>query len=198
MFLRCKMIIKLNVGGRVFLTSKETLSEGMLSVLVKHDNPARQIDGHYFIDRDPDTFRWILNYLRGSRVLPPKNSCEILLIKEEAEYFALDQLTARIQHMSCPSFSTTDHVSVRGSKFTVLSPIDAGYKVTRLGKCFQVKASENMEKTFVEIGDVVMAYHKPSRKRLPGICMAIEGKNCVIQFNGGLGQETVKDSGVRF
>ena len=70
--------------------------------------------------------------------------------------------------------------------------------MTRLGKCFQVKASENMEKTFVEIGDVVMAYHKPSRKRLPGICMAIEGKNCVIQFNGGLGQETVKDSGVRF
>ena len=69
------MIIKLNVGGRVFLTSEETLTGtySMLSVLVQHPNPAQQIDGHYFIDRDPDTFRWILNYLRGSTVLPPRD-----------------------------------------------------------------------------------------------------------------------------
>jgi len=192
------MIIKLNVGGRVFLTAEETLSQGMLSVLVQHQNPAQQIDGHYFIDRDPGTFRWILNYLRGSKVLPSKYSTEILLVKEEAEYFALDQLAARIQHMSCPSFSKGDNVTVRGSKFTILSTSESGYKVTRLGKCFQVNASENVEKTTVEMGDVVMAYHKPSSKRIPGICMAIEGNNLVIQFNGDLGQEDVKDSGVRF
>ena len=194
------MIIKLNVGGRVFLTTEETLSgtTSMLSVLVQHQNPAQQIDGHYFIDRDPDTFRWILNYLRGSMVLPPKESYEILLVKEEAEYFALDQLAARIQHMWCPSFAKGDNVTVRGSKFTILSTLELGYKVTRLGKCFQVNASENVEKTTVEIGDVVMAYHKPSRKRLPGICMATEGKNHVIQFNGDFGQEDVQDSGVRF
>lgn len=194
------MIIKLNVGGRVFLTSEETLTGtySMLSVLVQHPNPAQLIDGHYFIDRDPDTFRWILNYLRGSTVLPPRDSTEILLVKEEAEYFALNQLAARIQHMWCPSFTKGDNVTVRGSKFTILSTLESGYKVTRLGKCFQVNASENVEKTTVQIGDVVMAYHKPSRKRLPGICMAIAGKNRVIQFNGDFGQEDVQDSGVRF
>lgn len=192
------MIIKLNVGGRIFLTDEETLSRGMLGALIKHQNPAQQVDGHHFIDRDPDTFRWILNYLRGSQVLPPKHSTDIQLIREEAEYFALDQLAARIQHMSCPSFSKGDNVTVRGSKFTILAVSESGYKVTRLGKCFQVNASENVEKTVVEVGDVVMAYHKPSSKRIPGICMAIEGKNRVIQFNGDLGQEDVKDSGVRF
>tara|TARA_B110001450_G_scaffold188250_1_gene176300 strand:+ start:388 stop:966 length:579 start_codon:yes stop_codon:yes gene_type:complete len=192
------MIIKLNVGGRIFLTDEETLSEGMLGALIQHQNPAQQIDGCHFIDRDPDTFRWILNYLRGSKVLPSKDSTDIQLIREEAEYFALDQLVSRIQHMSCPSFSKGDNVTVRGSKFTILSTLESGYKVTRLGKCFQVNASENVEKTTVEVGDVVMAYHKPSSKRLAGICMAIRGKNCVIQFNGVLGQEDVKDSGVRF
>jgi hypothetical protein len=192
------MIIKLNVGGRIFLTDEETLSEGMLGALIKHQNPAQQIDGHHFIDRDPDTFRWILNYLRGSKVLPSKDSTDIQLIMEEAEYFALDRLVVRIQHMSCPSFSKGDNVTVRGSKFTIMSVSESGYKVTRLGKCFQVNASENVEKTTVEIGDVVMAYHFPSKKRKPGICMAIQGKNRVIQFNGDLGQEDVKDSGVRF
>lgn len=192
------MIVKLNVGGRVFLTDAETLSEGMLCAMVQHQNPARQIDGHHFIDRDPETFRWILNYLRGSKVLPSKDSTEILLVKEEAEYFALDHLVARIQHMSCPSFSKGDNVTVRGSKFTIMAVSESGYKVTRLGKYFQVNASENVEKTTVEVGDVVMAYHKPSSKRIPGICMAIQGKSCVIKFNGDLGQEDVKDSGVRF
>ena len=96
------MIIKLNVGGRIFLTDEETLSEGMLGALIKHQNPAQQIDGNHFIDRDPDTFRWILNYLRGSKVLPSKDSTDIQLIMEEAEYFALDRLVVRIQHMSCP------------------------------------------------------------------------------------------------
>ena len=192
------MIIKLNVGGRIFLTDEETLSEGMLGALIKHQNPAQQVDGYHFIDRDPDTFRWILNYLRGSKVLPSKDSTDIQLIREEAEYFALDQLVVRIQHMSCPSFSKGDNVTVRGSKFTIMSVSESGYAVTRLGKCFQVNASENVEKTTIEVGDVVMAYHKPSSKRLAGICMAIIGKNHVIQFNGDLGQEDVKDSGVRF
>ena len=79
-----------------------------------------------------------------------------------------------------------------------MSVSESGYKVTRLGKCFQINASENVEKTTVEVGDVVMAYHLPSKKRKPGICMAIEGKNRVIQFNGDLGQGDVQDSGVRF
>ena len=192
------MIIKLNVGGRIFLTDSETLSQGMLGAMIQHQNPAQEIDGHYFIDRDPDTFRWILNYLRGSQVLPSKDSTDILLVKEEAEYFALEQLVSRIQHMSCPSFSKNDNVTVRGSKFTILAVSESGYKVTRLGKCFQVNSSENVEKTSIEVGDVVMAYHKPSLKRMPGICMAIQRKNYVIQFNGDLGQADVKDSGVRF
>jgi len=195
------MIVKLNVGGRVFLTAKETLTDrgaNMLSVMIEHQNPAQVVDGHYFIDRDPETFRWVLNYLRGSRVLPPKNSTQMLLLKEEAEYFALDELSTRIQHTICPSFAKGDHVLVRGSKFTIMATSEAGYKVTRLGKYFQISSAENVETTNVEIGDVVMAWHMPSNKRRPGICMAITGRKKVIQFNGDFGQADCADSGVRF
>ena len=56
-------IVKLNVGGQVFVTTRSTLKniEGhMLNAMIRHDNPARMIDGAYFIDRNPRMFEWIL------------------------------------------------------------------------------------------------------------------------------------------
>ena len=195
------MIVKLNVGGRVFLTTDSTLTDkgtNMLSAMIGHSNPAQLVDGHYFIDRDPETFRWILSYLRGSRVLPSKDSNDITLLREEAEYFALDELNNRIQHVLCPSFSKGDPVLVRSNKFTIIDVSESGYKVTRLGKCFQISASENVERCTIEIGDVVMAYHKAKHKRIPGVCMSIDGKKYVIQFQGEEGQEDCVQSGIRF
>lgn len=195
------MLVKLNVGGSVFWTTKETLtSHGphMLSAMVQHNNPARMVDDAYFIDRDPNAFRWILNYLRGSRVLPPKESSEMNLLREEAQYYAIDNLLLRIQHMLCPTFGKNDHVLIRGSKFTILEVEEASYLVTRTGKKFRIDASENIEPTCVEVGDVVMAWHKPSHKRVHGICMALKHKMCTIQFNGQTCQEDCPVSGVRF
>jgi len=195
------MIVKLNVGGRVFLTSKSTLTDSgnnMLSAMIQHSNPAQLIDGHYFIDRDPGTFRWILSYLRGSKVLPHKESNEMALLKEEAEYFALDELMNRIQHVVCPIFSKGDPVLVRGNKFTIIDVSEGGYKVTRLGKCFQINSSENVERCIIEIGDIVMAYHKAKHKRIPGVCMGIDGKKYVIQFQREEGQQDCLQSGIRF
>jgi len=195
------MIVKLNVGGRTFITTDDTLTDkgmNMLSAMIRHSNPAQLVDGHYFIDRDPQTFRWILSYLRGSMVLPPKDSNEIALLREEAEYFAMDELTNRIQHMVCPGFSKGDPVLVRGNKFTIIDVSESGYKVTRLGKCFQINSSENVEICQIEIGDVVMAYHKAKHKRIPGVCMGINRKNYVIQFQGQESQENCLQSGIRF
>jgi hypothetical protein len=159
----------------------------MLSAMIQHSNPAQLIDGHYFIDRDPETFRWILSYLRGSQVLPPKESNEMALLREEAEYFAL-----------YPIFSKGDPVLIRGNKFTIIDVSEGGYKVTRLGKCFQINSSENVERCIIEIGDMVMAYHKAKHRRIPGVCMGIDGKKYVIQFQGEESQEDCLQSGIRF
>ena len=66
--------VKLNVGGRPFLTSRSTLRtrapESMLSrMLVAEEEGAmragvRDADGAILLDRDPDYFAAILNYLR--------------------------------------------------------------------------------------------------------------------------------------
>lgn len=107
-------------------------------------------------------------------------------------------IRVRIQHLLCPMFNKGDSVLVRGSKFTILQQTGTGYVVTRCGKSFRLDASENIEPASVEIGDVVMAWYQPSHKRLPGICMGIEGKEYTIRFNGEIGQETCPSTGVRF
>ena len=54
-------IISLDVGGRVFKTSKKTLLKSPQSKLAGLANGQevfpRQADGSYFIDRDPERFR---------------------------------------------------------------------------------------------------------------------------------------------
>ena len=192
---------KLNVGGHVYWTTHDTLTShgpNMLAAMLRHPNPGQKVDDAFFIDRDPETFRWILNHLRGSKTLPRKDSVDMYLLKEEAEYFAMDDLLMRIQHVLCPSYNKGDLVLVRGSKFAILNQIDTGYVVTRCGKKFKLDSSENIEPTNIEVGDVVMAWYQPLHKRLPGICMAIDGKEYTIQFNGDYGQEKCPSTGVRF
>jgi len=193
-------MIKLNVGGQLFITSSETISSehSMLAVMLQHENPAKIIDGAFFIDRDPKVFRWILNYLRGSKILPKKYSIEMYLLLEEAHYFAVDGLVARIHHLMTPSFKKNDFVTVRGSKFTILNIEQHSYIVQRLHGKFKIDIDENMEPTKIEVDDVVMGFSKTKQKRLPGICMAIQGKNYTIQFNGHYGQEILLIGALRF
>ena len=74
-------LIGLNVGGRIFVTSRDTLArdpDSMLCcMLTQYDStqglPAafQDKDGNLVIDRDGDTFKYILNFLRdGSCVYP--------------------------------------------------------------------------------------------------------------------------------
>lgn len=193
-------LVKLNVGGHVYWTTHDTLTSrgpNMLASMLRHPNPGQKVDDAFFIDRDPETFRWILNHLRGSKTLPRKDSVDMYLLKEEAEFFAMDDLLMRIQHTLCPSYNKGDFIMVRGSKFTILNLTDTGYVVTRCGKKFKLDSSENIEPTIIEVGDVIMAWYQPLHKRLPGICMAIDGKEYTIQFNGDYGQEKCPATGVR-
>ncbi|KAH7717314.1 potassium channel tetramerization domain containing 5-like protein [Aphelenchoides avenae] len=62
--------VKLNVGGQVFQTTRQTLyrePDGFLARLVADDErvpSAKDENGAYLIDRDPDNFPVILSYLR--------------------------------------------------------------------------------------------------------------------------------------
>lgn len=98
MYFSFQGVVKLNVGGRMYMTSVYTLSRdqnSMLAALVSGRHPVpQQPDGSYFIDRDGTHFRYVLNYLRGDRgtdSLPETWTDQHQLLKE-AKYYRLEGL----------------------------------------------------------------------------------------------------------
>lgn len=85
-------LVGLNVGGRIFVTSRDTLTrdpESMLACMLTEGLPAasQDKDGNLVIDRDGDTFKYILNFLRdGSCVYPLDFHTRAELLRE-ANYF---------------------------------------------------------------------------------------------------------------
>jgi hypothetical protein len=194
------MLVKLNVGGTIYWTTEETLTNrgfNMLSSMVSHSNPAQLVDGAYFIDRDPVPFRWLLNYLRGSNILPPRTSPELWLLREEAEYFSVDGLCRSIQHILEPEFKIGDHIKCKDNKVTVVSVDGKGYIVTKLGQKYKISASEDIVLVNIEVGDTVEAYVAKSG-RAPGLCMSIKGKMYAIQMDGQETQYSLPASAIRF
>lgn len=84
-------VVYLNVGGCLFATRRDTLQGvGFFSGLVESN------DGmELFVDRDPTHFRYILNWLRGSRCLPEDDQT-LTELMWEADFYALDDMVASI------------------------------------------------------------------------------------------------------
>lgn len=85
-------IVYLNVGGCSFTTRRDTLRQGFFSGLVE----SIMEDGmEVFVDRDPTHFRYILNWLRGSKCLPEDDQT-LTELMWEADFYALDDMVASI------------------------------------------------------------------------------------------------------
>lgn len=54
-------------------------------------------DGTYFIDRDGELFRYILDFLRTGKVLLPENFQDMPRLREEAKFFKINELTKLIK-----------------------------------------------------------------------------------------------------
>ena len=85
-------IVELNVGGRIFTTTKSTLvASSYFEVMFsgKMQPGARDKEGRIFIDRSPEKFYWVLEWLRcGPQELPDGVSQKD--IKNELAYFAVE------------------------------------------------------------------------------------------------------------
>lgn len=74
--------IILNVGGKIYETTKLTLTKqsGSIFDMILKDDIILDEKGHIFIDRDGDLFKFILNGLRNGIIIPPddfgKNFCK--------------------------------------------------------------------------------------------------------------------------
>ncbi|KAL2913520.1 hypothetical protein HK105_206980 [Polyrhizophydium stewartii] len=84
--------VTLDVGGRLFATTRATLAAARGSLLARLFDPARAAPalaadarGHYFLDRNPDAFAPVLDFLRargGGPVLRPPALPRALLERE--------------------------------------------------------------------------------------------------------------------
>merc|ERR1712228_49381 len=96
-------LISLNVGGQKFVTTRALLTsvpDSMLATMFDPANPIpasrRDVDGAYFIEEDPATFRVVLCWLRHRSLNLNLGSGQVSLhyLVASANYFGLDELEA--------------------------------------------------------------------------------------------------------
>ncbi|KAL4220631.1 BTB/POZ domain-containing protein kctd15 [Mactra antiquata] len=94
-------IVKLNVGGTFYTSTKATLTKvhgSLLWRIITGDVASiRDEKGSFFIDRDGPVFRHILNYLRSDRLTVPYGFRELDLLKVEADYYGLPAVVTEIE-----------------------------------------------------------------------------------------------------
>ncbi|XP_053577197.1 BTB/POZ domain-containing protein KCTD17 isoform X3 [Bombina bombina] len=93
--------VRLNVGGSVFLTTKQTLCREPNSFLWRLCQDSQLLSerdetGAFLIDRDPTYFGPILCYLRHGKLILDKN-VSIEGVLEEAEFYNITSLVKIIQ-----------------------------------------------------------------------------------------------------
>ncbi|KAM6959297.1 SH3KBP1-binding protein 1 [Aplochiton taeniatus] len=92
-------IIHLNVGGKRFSSSKQTLTwvpdSFFSSLLSGRISTLKDETGAIFIDRDPSLFTPILNFLRTKELHP--RSVNVHMLMHEAEFYGITPLVRKLQ-----------------------------------------------------------------------------------------------------
>ncbi|XP_042342811.1 SH3KBP1-binding protein 1 [Plectropomus leopardus] len=92
-------IIHLNVGGKRFSTSRQTLTwvpdSFFSSLLSGRISTLKDETGAIFIDRDPSLFATILNFLRTKELYP--RSINVHMLMHEAEFYGITPLVRKLQ-----------------------------------------------------------------------------------------------------
>jgi hypothetical protein len=122
--------VTLDVGGKIFATSKGTLmrfEDSYFYAMLNSGNFLPGPDGAYFIDRDPTHFPLIMAYLRTGELYTKRlNSWEIQELEKELDYYLLQIAT--------PLKSTEWHWDLSPSRKPAdASFSDADLKITRTG-----------------------------------------------------------------
>ncbi|XP_059165168.1 BTB/POZ domain-containing protein KCTD4-like isoform X2 [Physella acuta] len=93
-------VMRLNVGGTFYTTTKPTLQAVPGTFLHQISTGAqycpRDDRGYYVIDRDGHAFRYVLNFLRTSKLIVPMGYRELDILREEGEFYGLEKLVAAI------------------------------------------------------------------------------------------------------
>uniref|UniRef100_A0AAY4E4Y0 BTB/POZ domain-containing protein KCTD9 n=1 Tax=Denticeps clupeoides TaxID=299321 RepID=A0AAY4E4Y0_9TELE len=115
--------LTLNVGGRCFTTTRSTLvrkePESMLAHMFREKDVwgnKRDDCGAYLIDRSPDYFEPILNYLRHGQLIV-NEGINLLGVLEEARFFGIERLAEQLEVLIKNSQPPDDHSPLSRKEF---------------------------------------------------------------------------------
>lgn len=94
--------VHIDVGGHMYTSSLATLTkypDSRISRLFNGTEPIvlDSLKQHYFIDRDGEIFRYILSFLRTSKLLLPEDFKDFNLLYEEAKYYQLQPMIKELE-----------------------------------------------------------------------------------------------------
>ncbi|XP_067853629.1 BTB/POZ domain-containing protein kctd15 isoform X1 [Heptranchias perlo] len=94
--------VHIDVGGHMYTSSLATLTKYTDSRIGRLFNGTEPIvldslKQHYFIDRDGEIFRYILSFLRTSKLLLPEDFKDFSLLYEEAKYYQLQPMVRELE-----------------------------------------------------------------------------------------------------
>ncbi|XP_078095402.1 BTB/POZ domain-containing protein KCTD9 isoform X3 [Mustelus asterias] len=119
----CTDWITLNVGGQYFTTTRSTLvnkePESMLAHMFRDKDAwgnKRDHQGGFLIDRSPEYFMPILNYLRHGQLIVNKG-LNLLGVLEEAKFFGIDSLIEQLELLIKNSLPAEDHSPISRKEF---------------------------------------------------------------------------------
>uniref|UniRef100_A0A3Q3K2L4 BTB/POZ domain-containing protein KCTD9 n=1 Tax=Monopterus albus TaxID=43700 RepID=A0A3Q3K2L4_MONAL len=115
--------LTLNIGGRLFTTTRSTLvskePDSMLAHMFREkDEWGNKQDEHgaYLIDRSPEYFEPILNYLRHGQLII-NEGINIRGVLEEARFFGIEQLAEQLEGAIKNSQPPDDHSPISRKEF---------------------------------------------------------------------------------
>lgn len=88
-------MIKLNIGGKIFVTTKDTLTRWGVNKFSEDLEWNREL-GCLFYDRDPLYADLIINHLRGYTITFPPDKKELYMLYEDAKYFKIKSLEEQL------------------------------------------------------------------------------------------------------
>ncbi len=154
--LKKESTVTINIGGKLFKCSSGVLKSSKGSLFEELYKDEASLKEVYFVDRSYDHFDIILNFLRSRIFNPSKyNRVELEEIKNESDYYAIDDLSKILNEVLCKidfvSFESSAKYSNCGThKVEDLSTKDLNTGIC-VGSTYYITVELNFEHEFEKI-----------------------------------------------
>ncbi len=123
-------MLKINVGGTIFTTSKDTVQNNCSPNFFSSYLKWRPRSNYIFVDRDPTFFNLILNHLRGYTITLPSEHKDLYMIYEDADFYGISTLTTQLEEILAIKLDIKKRADV---EFQVRkNAFDSNYKIPQL------------------------------------------------------------------